>query len=698
MPNFAQPEIEKLTLNDPETQSAEIVAGNVAALQALFPEAFSEGRIDFEVLKQVLGGAVDEREEKYGLNWHGKRRARQIALTPSTGTLLPCPQDSVDWDTTQNLMIEGDNLEVLKLLQKSYAGKVKLIYIDPPYNTGSDFVYPDDFKESMKNYLELTGQVEGGRKISSNTDVSGRFHTDWLNMMYPRLKLSRSLLAQDGLMVMQISDAELHNLRRIADEIFGEENYLNTISIEAKVAAGASGGGEDKRLKKNVEFILVYAKNFDEADGFANNFVETPLSSVIKEMKEAGQSWKYTSVIVDYGTKKKLTTVPDGDGNPIDIFLHENVKRSTLKDLCKAEGLSEEDAYLKYLPSLFSDTNAQTSIRTRVIRATGSLKEGQLYSVEYVPSSGREKGQRVCHYYISPTVRRVIWLKDVAYEKDGVVIKKERTGTLWDDIDYNNIGKEGDVAFSNGKKPLELLKRVIRLIPEKEGIFLDFFAGSGTTGHGVIAQNADDGGDRKYVVVQLPEPLDPSVEAQADAAQFCATLKKPMIVSELTKERLRRSSSKVKGSAPLFKGDTGFRVFKLATSNILAWEPVAADLENSLLAHAEHLVQGRTEADVLTELLLKLGLDLCVPIEKKQIAGKAVHSIGAGALIACLSDGITRDVAEELGTGIAAWRKALNPAVDTRVVFKDSGFADNDAKLNMAAILTQAGITDMRSL
>jgi len=692
------PEIEKLTLNDPETQSADIVAGNVEALQALFPEAFSEGRIDFEALKQVLGGAVDEREEKYGLNWHGKRRARQIALTPSTGTLLPCPQDSMDWDTTQNLMIEGDNLEVLKILHKSYAGKIKLIYIDPPYNTGGDFVYPDDFKESMKNYLELTGQVEGGRKISSNTDVSGRFHTDWLNMMYPRLKLSRSLLSQDGLIIIQISDAELHNLRRMADEVFGEENYLNTISIQAKVAAGASGGGEDKRLKKNVEYILVYARNFDEAYGFSSNFVETPLLSVIKEMKEAGQSWKYTSLIINYGTKRKLTTVPDGDGNPIDIFLHENVERSTLRDVCKAEGLSEEEAYLKYLPRLFSDTNAQTSIRTRVIRAAGSLKEGQLYSVEYVPSSGREKGQRVCHYYISPTVRRVIWLKDVAYEKDGVVIKKERTGTLWDDIDYNNIGKEGDVAFSNGKKPIELIKRIIRLIPEKEGIFLDFFAGSGTVGHAVIAQNADDGGDRKYIVVQLPETLDPTVSAQADAAQFCSILKKPMVVSELTKERLRRSSLKVKEAAPLFNGDTGFRVYKLASSNIRSWEPVVADLENTLLAHAEHLVPGRTEADILTELLLKLGLDLCVPIEQKQIAGKAVHSIGAGALVVCLSDGITRDVAEELGTGIAAWRKALNPAVDTRVVFKDSGFADNDAKLNMAAILTQAGITDMRSL
>jgi adenine-specific DNA-methyltransferase len=196
-------QMKTLTAEDAETKSPDIVADNIDQLKTLFPEAFTEGKVDFDVLKQLLGGAVDEREEKYGLNWHGKRRARQIALTPSAGTLRPCPEDSVDWDTTQNLMIEGDNLEVLKLLQKSYAGKVKLIYIDPPYNTGNDFVYPDNFQDNIKNYLELTGQVDGtGNKISSNTEASGRFHTYWLNMMYPRLRLARSLLKNDGVVLI----------------------------------------------------------------------------------------------------------------------------------------------------------------------------------------------------------------------------------------------------------------------------------------------------------------------------------------------------------------------------------------------------------------------------------------------------------------------------------------------------------------
>ena len=222
----------------PEAQSADLIADNIAVLRALFPELVTEGasgvEINVDVLKQLVGKVATDADEKYGLNWHGKRRARQLALTPSNGTLRPCVEESVDWDTTQNLMIEGDNLEVLKLLQKSYAGKVKLIYIDPPYNTGKDFVYPDNFHDNIKNYLELTGQLNGGAKISSNTESSGRFHTDWLNMMYPRLKLAKNLLREDGVIFISIDDGEVSNLRKICDEIFGEENFVNSVIWEKR--------------------------------------------------------------------------------------------------------------------------------------------------------------------------------------------------------------------------------------------------------------------------------------------------------------------------------------------------------------------------------------------------------------------------------------------------------------------------------
>jgi adenine-specific DNA-methyltransferase len=239
-----------------KTTSANILTENIERLKTLFPEAITEEKTDFNILKQLLGGAVDEREEKYGLNWHGKRRARQLALTPSTGTLRPCTEDSVDWDTTQNLMIEGDNLEVLKLLQKSYAGKVKLIYIDPPYNTGKDFVYPDDFQDNIKNYLELTGQVEGGRKISSNTEASGRFHTDWLNMIYPRLKLARNLLCNDGLVFISIDDGELSRLIGICDEIFGGENFVAVFVWEKR-----TNRENRKMVSARHDYLVTYCKN-----------------------------------------------------------------------------------------------------------------------------------------------------------------------------------------------------------------------------------------------------------------------------------------------------------------------------------------------------------------------------------------------------------------------------------------------------
>lgn len=252
--------MEKITAASPEAQSADLVAGNIEQLKALFPELITEGpngtAVNVDVLKALVGDrTVSDADEKYGLNWHGKRRARQLALTPSTGTLRPCPDESVDWDTTQNLMIEGDNLEVLKLLQKSYAGKVKLIYIDPPYNTGKDFVYPDNFQDNIRNYLELTGQVEGGQKISSNTEASGRFHTDWLNMMYPRLKLAQNLLMRDGAIFVSCDEGEQARLRVAMDEIFGQENFVADM-------VWAAGRKNDSRLiSVSHEYILCYARD-----------------------------------------------------------------------------------------------------------------------------------------------------------------------------------------------------------------------------------------------------------------------------------------------------------------------------------------------------------------------------------------------------------------------------------------------------
>ena len=260
--------MKKIIASDPEARSADVVAQNVERLKALFPEAFSEGKIDFDVLKQLLGDEVDERGEKYGLDWHGKRQARQLALTPSTGTLRPCPEESLDWDTTQNLMIEGDNLEVLKLLQKSYAGKVKLIYIDPPYNTGKDFIYPDNYRDSIQNYLKLTGQIDGdNRKLSSNTEASGRFHTDWLNMMYPRLKSARNLLLDEGVIAVSIDDNEFSNVRHLLDEVFGGENLIG----EVCASLNPKGRQLGQFFATSHEYLILYAKHIDQCVLKANS-------------------------------------------------------------------------------------------------------------------------------------------------------------------------------------------------------------------------------------------------------------------------------------------------------------------------------------------------------------------------------------------------------------------------------------------
>jgi len=581
---------------------------------------------------------VEEREEKYGLNWHGKRRARQLALTPSAGTLRPCPEDSVNWDTTQNLMIEGDNLEVLKLLQKSYAGKVKLIYIDPPYNTGKDFVYPDNFQDSIKNYLELTGQVEGGAKISSNTEASGRFHTDWLNMMYPRLALVRHLLRDDGVLFISIDDGELDNLRKVCDELMGQDNFLG-IFVWKK---GGTGKNDSTFAVVEHEYVLAYARNAADTA-----FGVDPEATVSTTYNREDSKGRYSLVRLDSKTLGYIASLdfeirgPDGN---------------------------------RYVPEQPPD-KAQVARwrwgKDKVQADYGSLvfEKGFVYTRNYEKEGARPRSL-------------------LTEERFGVT----RTGKAEAE---DAMGEQDVFDFP---KPVRLIRHFLRIADMPDAIVLDFFAGSGTTAHAVMAENASARGTRRYILVQLPEPLDPENKDQKTAADFCDKLKKSRNIAELTKERLRRAAKKIKAENPLFTGDLGFRVFKLDSSNIRAWEPDRDDLDKTLLDSVEHLKSGRTEADVLYEVLLKRGLDLCVPIEKRSLGGKDVHAIGGGVLMACLAEKITRGEVEALAQGIVEWHKALAPAGDTTCVFRDSAFADDVAKTNLAAILEQHGIANVQSL
>lgn len=664
------PIMKKLDANDPATQSADIVAGNIDQLQALFPEAFTEGKVDFEVLKQLLGGAVDEREEKYGLNWHGKRNARQLALTPSTGTLRPCPEDSVNWDTTQNLMIEGDNLEVLKLLQKSYAGKVKLIYIDPPYNTGKDFVYPDKYEDNLTTYLRYTGQVsDEGFKISSNSETSGRFHTNWLNMMYPRLKLARCLLREDGVLFASCDDSEIHDMKQIFCEVFGEENVLGIIAN----VNNPKGRSDDRFIAMAHEYLVVAARD-SELTQWGGFEPEEKITRRYNKLDEQGSSYREID-LRKTGDSDRRRDRPD---MYYSFYYSETTKSLRVS---KEQGLSRSDE-IEIVPVREDETDGRW--RWGFETATSRLES---LLVRYMP-------------------QRKIW---GVFEKDyleGRSLVKPTSAWTFKEVNSERGSEQfTELGFPKEAfprpKPLGTLQRIFDIAVQSDGstqLILDFFAGSGTTGQALLQRNAADGGKRRYILVQLPEPLDPEDSDQATAASFCDKLSKPRNIAELTKERLRRAAKKIKDENPLFTGDLGFRVYKLATSNILAWEPDRDNLDQTLLDHQEHLKVDRTEVDILHELLLKLGIDLCVPIEQKTIAGKAVHSVGGGVLIACLAEQIARAEVEPLAQGIIAWHKAMAPAGDTTCVFRDSAFADDVAKTNLAAILNQYGLANVRSL
>jgi adenine-specific DNA-methyltransferase len=659
--------MKKLTAEDAETRSPDVVAENVEQLKTIFPEAFTEEKVDFEVLKQLLGGVVEEREEKYGLNWHGKRRARQLALTPSTGTLRPCPEESVDWETTRNLMIEGDNLEVLKLMQKSYSGKVKLIYIDPPYNTGKDFVYPDDFRDNIKNYLELTGQTDGeGRKISSNTEASGRFHTDWLNMMYPRLKLARNLMHEDGVFFCSIDDGEAPRLRIVLDEVFGEENFL------AQFSWRTDGNFDNQAKIKNChEYVVMYAKSLDS---FPHPPVVDP--SVSEDSKLFRPEIRNT--IVKNGPKNPVSQIILPVGFPADFVSGRIAKRD------------------KAWPIYSDDAVVEESRLTKAVAVESGWSSKELI-LEFIKGGCKPisdaKGQETSFVIAKSGAVEVVKRRS-DYQSHVISVLNGFGGSQKATAQLVEMG-----AFFNGyPKPIELLRYIVQMAADRESLVLDFFAGSGTVGNALLAQNAADGGKRRYILVQLPEPLLIEDEAQQAAVKYCDKIGKPRTIAELTKERLRRAGKKIHKENPMFAGDLGFRVFKLASSNIRAWEPNRDDLPTTLQESIEHLKTDRTEQDILFELLLKLGLDLTIPIEQKSIAGKAVHNIGAGTLLVCLAEKIASAEVEQLALGIAAWHKELAPAGETTVVFRDSAFADDVAKTNLTAILQQHGLENVRSL
>lgn len=607
-------------------KSLDLLEKNIDIIQKTFPEVMTEEefngkverKIDFDKLRLLLGDDVSDREERYELRWNGKNDAIRFAQTPSNGTLRPDKESSRNWDDTENLYIEGDNLEVLKLLQKSYFGKIKMIYIDPPYNTGKDFVYKDDFKDKTKKYLEQTGQ-----SAVVNTESNGRYHTDWLNMMYPRLKVSRNLLKDDGVIFISIDDNEVHNLRKICDEIFGEDNFISNICHKNR-----DGVSNDKIISSNHNHILFYAKNY----------------SIIHSQRD------------EYGIKR-----------------------------------TEED-FKNYNKDDFDGKGPYTL--NPVTGPGGAMKGNPYYEVLGIKNYWRFGKERMEKMIKEGTVVKI---NNNLYQKtykSNMIGKKKGATTWWDSVGTTASGsKEIKKLFNKTvfdySKPTSLLEYIINYCKEgKDDIVLDFFSGSATTAHAVMQLNAEDGGNRKFIMVQLPEITPEKSEARkAGYENIC----------EIGKERIRRAGDMIinenKDKEGIEDLDIGFKVFKLDSSNIKEWDPDYENLEYSLFERQDIIKMGRTNEDLLYEIIIKMGIEPTVGIEEIKFGEKIIYNIGMGALLICLEDEITEDLVAEIPN-----HKSIIDEMDTKVVFKESGFRTDSAKMNAIQKLKQFGITDVRSV
>jgi adenine-specific DNA-methyltransferase len=656
--------MEKIDKGHPMSQSTDFVAQNIEMLKTLFPTIVKEGKIDIKELQAMLGDEVETEEEYYRFTWAGKSMARREANKPSTATLRPDKESSKDWNTTQNIFIEGDNLEVLKLLQKSYANKIKMIYIDPPYNTGNDFVYKDNYNDNLGNYLALTGQVDDdGKRISTNSESDGRYHSNWLNMMYPRLKLAKNMLRIDGTIFVSIDDNEMYNLKKMCDEIFGETNFVGNIIWRGGRRNAA------KVISTSHEYMLVYAKDLDYC--LKNN--------IIWREEKRGLSEVYS--IVDKLTKESLNF--DIASDSLKKWYKGLPEDHPANDIDHYSWIDKHGVYFAADISRGGGGGPKWEIINPYTGETVKTPErGWAYSnlEDLLKDINNEK----IHFNGSNVPCKKSYLKENEFQLIETVFYKDRRGSS------KRLRSLMAGNYFDFPKDEFVLRDKIKCFTDLDSIVLDFFAGSGTTAHAVMQLNAEDGGKRKFICVQLPEPTDEKSEAHLAGYKT---------ISEITKERIRRAGEKIKSELKedLFSKevkilDVGFRAFKLDSSNIRAWDGNPDTLEDNLFNASSNIKENRTEEDVLYEILLKYGLDLTMPIEQKEIACKQVFNIGMGALFICLGDNITTAVAE----GIGKWKEEQQPAT-TKVIFKDTGFTDVE-KTNSMQILKRHGILEVNTI
>ena len=649
-------------------QSLDKVAANIAKLQELFPNCVTEtinteGKlehaIDFDMLKQELSDhVVDGFAERYQFTWPDKRKAILAANAPINKTLRPCREESVDFDNTENLYIEGDNLEVLKLLQETYLGRVKMIYIDPPYNTGNDFVYEDDFKENIEDYIKSTDQLDDeGNRMVTNTESNGRFHTDWLNMMYPRLKLAKDLLSDDGVIFISIDDNEVDNLRKVCDEIFGESNFITQLVWEKK----KKGAFLSKNYINMKEYIVSYCKNNALFNGLVGEVTETEETyPCIKTTNARGIR------IIRKGTpsryKKSNYNIPCGSrissGNMELIYLDDAIiKNNILQSDVK---IDSNWIYSQNTLDNFSSKNLLYITQDNYIRR--------------IVSETRVKMLKDLFYRVGTDGQS---LSTYSYDKN---LNNGGWGTNEDANDelHQLFSKQYIFDFS---KPVRLIGKLIQSVYDSNIIVLDFFSGSATTAHAVMQLNAEDGGKRKFIMVQLPEICDENSEAyKAGYKNIC----------EIGKERIRRAGKKIKEENPLTTQDLdiGFRVLKCDSSNMTdVYYTPKEYLDKQQDLFQDNIKEGRSDEDLLFQVMLELDTPLSSKIEKMQIAGKVVYNVAQGHLMACFD----KDVTDEVISAIAK-------EMPSYFVMRDSSLANDSVAINFEQIFNTYSPQTVRSV
>ena len=630
--------IEKLELS-----SVDGTQLNLDALYQIAPSCFTEIKdektgelrhvINFKVLRQLLGdNAIEDTEEVYQFTWPGKQEARREAARPTTKTLRPIIEDSVDWDNTQNLYIEGDNLEVLKLLQKSYMGKVKMIYIDPPYNTGNDFIYDDDFAHSQQEEDLALGNIdELGNRYRKNTDTNGRFHSDWCSMMYSRLLVARSLLTEDGVIFISIDDNEVENLKKICNEIFGESNFVGCICR----ATGTTTGQDANKLGSSFDYCLVYSKS--------NSFILKGVELDEKDMKRFSEF--------------------DGKG-----------RYSTLQLRKTGNADRREDR-----PNMFYSVIAPDGSKVYPFGPTNYLSRWRVGKITYEQLFNNDmiiwKEDLTPSNVIVDGIRRSKWVPYVKYYLEG---RTKQVSNLFQDIEGNKkasiVIKElfGEKGIFDYPKPVEFLSILLKISTDSRSLILDFFSGSSTTAHAVMHLNAEDGGNRKYIMVQLPEKTPENSEAYKVGYSS---------IPQIAKERIRRAGAKIKQESPLTTQnlDTGFRVFRLADSNFEEVKKAPNEYNQSHIdLFLNNIKADRTDLDLLFGAMLSWGVELSLPMSTEEIDGKIIYSVNEGDLVACFAEDITENILQNIAS-----KKPL------RVLFRDGCFTRDDLKINVFETLKQ---------